>query len=56
MSIIDIPNTASLAAYSKTVYSNTPYTKERELVSNGETGNPVPMKVGDPSPIKYVFM
>jgi YVTN family beta-propeller protein len=55
MSIIDIPNTASLAAYSKTVYSNTPYTKERELVSNGETGNPVPMKVGDPSPIKYVF-
>ena len=55
LSIIDMPNTAGLAAYSKTVYANTPYTKERELFSNGESGNPVPMKVGDPSPIKYVF-
>ncbi len=55
MSIIDIPNTNALAAYSQTVYLNTPYTKEREMTSNGETGNPIPMKVGDPSPIKYVF-
>lgn len=55
MSIIDIPNTNVLAAYSKTVYLNTPYTKEKEMTSNGESGNPIPMKVGDPSPIKYVF-
>ncbi|MBI5370612.1 MAG: bifunctional YncE family protein/alkaline phosphatase family protein [Sphingobacteriales bacterium] len=55
MSIIDIPGEAKLAEYSKTVYSNTPYTKERETVSAGEAGNPIPMKVGDPSPIKYVF-
>ncbi len=55
LSIIDMPGEKVMAAYSKTVYSNTPYTKERELLSNGEAGNPVPMKVGGPSPIKYVF-
>lgn len=55
MSIIDEPNAAQLAAYSKTVYQNTPYSKERELYSKGEAGNPIPMKVGSPSPIKYVF-
>ncbi|MBI3138047.1 MAG: bifunctional YncE family protein/alkaline phosphatase family protein [Sphingobacteriales bacterium] len=55
MSIIDLPGATQLAAYSKTVYSNTPYTKEREMVSVGETGNPIPMKVGGTSPIKYVF-
>lgn len=55
LSIIDMPTTAGLAAYSKTVYLNTPYSKEKEMTSNGESGNPIPMKVGDPSPIKYVF-
>ncbi|MEP7373153.1 MAG: bifunctional YncE family protein/alkaline phosphatase family protein [Chitinophagaceae bacterium] len=55
MSIIDEPTVSKLGAYSKTVYANTPYTKDRELHSKGEPGNPIPMKVGDPSPIKYVF-
>lgn len=55
MSIIDEPAAAQLAAYSKMVYSNTPYTKEKELHAKGEAGNPIPMKVGDASPIKYVF-
>jgi hypothetical protein len=55
MSIIDEPSIEKLATYSKTVYDNTPYTKERELNSKGEAGNPIPMKVGDASPIKYVF-
>lgn len=55
MSVIDEPSTAQLAAYSKEVYENTPYTKERELHAKGETGNPIPMKVGNSSPIKYVF-
>ncbi len=55
MSIVDEPNDAVLAVYSKAVYQNTPYTKERETISKGETGNPIPMKVGDASPIKYVF-
>jgi YVTN family beta-propeller protein len=55
MSIIDEPTDALLATYSKQVYNNTPYTKERETLSEGEAGNPIPMKVGDASPIKYVF-
>ncbi len=55
MSIIDEPTVARLAVYSKQVYKNTPYTKERETSSVGEKGNPIPMKIGDPSPIKYVF-
>ena len=55
MSIITIPTAQQLALYSKIVYGNTPYNKEREMMSKGETGNPIPMKVGDASPIKYVF-
>jgi DNA-binding beta-propeller fold protein YncE len=49
------PTNEQLAAYSKAVYENTPYHKEKEMVSRGEEGNPIPMKVGEPSPIKYVF-
>jgi YVTN family beta-propeller protein len=55
LSIIDEPTAARLAKYSKTVYDNTPYTKAKELNAKGEPGNPIPMKVGSPSPIKYVF-
>ncbi len=55
LSVIPEPSEKRLASYSRQVYSNTPYTKEREQWSKGEKGNPVPMKVGDPSPIKYVF-
>ena len=55
MSIIDMPSAKLQALYSKQVYENTPYTKEREFLSKGEIGNPIPMKLGDKSPIKYVF-
>jgi YVTN family beta-propeller protein len=55
LSIIETPTPAQLARYSKLVYENTPYRKDRELISNGEKGNPVPMRVGDSSPIKYIF-
>ena len=55
MSIIDEPGVMQLSRYTKTVYANTPYTKESETTSKGEVGNPIPMIVGDASPIKYVF-
>jgi DNA-binding beta-propeller fold protein YncE len=55
VSIITEPSSTQLAAYSKHVYANTPYTKDKELMAQGEKGNPIPMKVGDASPIKYVF-
>ena len=55
MSIIPVPNAARMAVYSQLVYRNSPYTKEKESVGNGEAGNPIPTKVGAASPIKYVF-
>ncbi|MEP6674004.1 MAG: bifunctional YncE family protein/alkaline phosphatase family protein [Ferruginibacter sp.] len=55
MSIIPIPSEKQLAIYSKAVYTNTPYSKQKEDMAEGMAGNPVPMKVGDTSPIKYIF-
>ena len=55
MSIIPEPDEKLLGDYSELVYQNTPYTKSGEMATGGETGNPIPMKVGDRSPIKYVF-
>jgi len=55
LSIIDVPDPQTLALYSKAVYNNTPYTKKKETEAEGEKGNPVPVKAGEKSPIKYVF-
>jgi DNA-binding beta-propeller fold protein YncE len=55
MSIFSEPDEALLGRYSQQVYQNTPYTKDGELTAAGEEGNPIPMKVGGVSPIKYVF-
>ncbi len=55
MSVFKEPSTQELAILSAAVYQNTPYTKESELNAAGEKGNPIPMKVGDASPIKYVY-
>jgi len=55
LSIFYEPTTIQLKEYSRLVYENTPYHKDRELTAPGEKGNPVPMHIGDSSPIKYVF-
>jgi len=55
MSIIPEPNEKKLSVFSQQVYRNTPYSKVKELMANGEAGNPIPQKVGEPSPIKHVF-
>jgi YVTN family beta-propeller protein len=55
LSVLNVPDAAQLALYSKAVYNNTPYNKKTELISEGMKGNPVPMKVSDSSPIKYIF-
>jgi YVTN family beta-propeller protein len=55
LSIINEPSEKQLSIYSQAVYHNTPYSKDKELITSGETGNPIPMRVGDKSPIKYVF-
>lgn len=55
LSILPVPGPEQLAIYSQAVYNNTPYTKKNEMTSAAPEGNPVPQKVGDPSPIKYIF-
>ncbi len=55
LSIFNTPTDAQLGMYSKLVYENTPYNKNTELLAKGQPGNPIPMKVGSPSPIKHVF-
>jgi DNA-binding beta-propeller fold protein YncE len=55
LQILDVPDADQIAEYSKVVYQNTPYSKSKELISEGVDGNPVPMKIGDKSPIKYIF-
>ena len=55
LSILNTPDAGQMAVYSQTVYDNTPYNKNTELISEGATGNPIPRKVGDASPIKYIF-
>ena len=55
LSFIPVPGEKKLAEYSGMVYKNTPYTKSKETISDGEPGNPIPTKVGAASPIKHVF-
>jgi YVTN family beta-propeller protein len=55
LSIMNIPDANQMALYSQAVYNNTPYNKNTELISEGAPGNPVPLKIGDFSPIKYIF-
>ena len=55
LSIINTPTQQQLSVYSQQVYKNTPYNKNKELQSAGIINNPIPEKIGDSSPIKYVF-
>ena len=57
MSMIQVmaPGQKMMQYYTRQVYRNSPYSKEREKLAEGEPGNPIPQRVGDPSPIKYVF-
>ncbi|MEK9135508.1 MAG: alkaline phosphatase family protein, partial [Bacteroidota bacterium] len=55
LSIIREPSEEELSVYSQVTYRNTPYSKDIELTAQGKPGNPIPIRVGDPSPIKHVF-
>jgi YVTN family beta-propeller protein len=55
LEILNIPDAKQMTVFSRVVYNNTPYNKKMELVSEGVKGNPIPMKVGDISPIRYIF-
>jgi YVTN family beta-propeller protein len=55
LSIVPTPNAQQMAHFTKAVYVNTPYSKQKENEAEGMAGNPIPMKAGMVSPIKYVF-
>lgn len=55
LSVIPEPAQDVLSLYSTAAYKNSPYNKQIEKLADGEAGNPIPRKAGDPSPIKYVF-
>ncbi|MCX6249510.1 MAG: bifunctional YncE family protein/alkaline phosphatase family protein [Bacteroidetes bacterium] len=55
LSVISSPDKSKLAEWTLQVYANTPYNKETEIQAHGLSGNPVPRKAGEISPIRYVF-
>ena len=55
LSIIPIPTEKELEIFTQVVYHNTPFKLEQEKIAVGEEKNPIPRKIGDSSPIKYVF-
>lgn len=58
ISLVDLPTPVQLAAYTKQVYANTPYTDalmERAAMAPAPGTSPIPSRVGDPSPIKYIL-
>lgn len=56
MSVIPSPSAKDLLVYSKAVYRNASYTPNKsELADKDASGFPIPMKMGQKSPIKYVF-
>jgi YVTN family beta-propeller protein len=56
LSVLDAPGEKELAAHTKKVYALTPYADAHRLAPRGAPkGSPIPRKVGDASPIKYVF-
>jgi phospholipase C len=44
-----------LTAWSKAVLNNTPYNDRKLEQAHAVTGNPVPMRPGDPSPIEHII-
>lgn len=55
LSFIQVPDEKQLKAYTDQVYENTPFNNKIAAVAEGEEGNPIPRKMSDKSPIKYVF-
>lgn len=55
LSFINTPTDTELKTYTKQVYANTPFNAQVEKTAKGEEGNPIPRRVGEKSPIKYVF-
>ncbi len=56
LGIVKMPTPAIMANYTKTAYACSPLRQENAVRSDEvEQGNPIPKKLGDASPIKYVL-
>lgn len=55
LSFVTAPKASQLKIYTRQVYANTPFNNKVTALAAGEEGNPVPRKMGEKSPIKYVF-
>jgi DNA-binding beta-propeller fold protein YncE len=56
VSFIPVPDDEQMAKFSKTAYACSPLDKENAPRAEGvDKDNPIPKKVGDPSPIKHVI-
>jgi YVTN family beta-propeller protein len=56
LSVVPMPDPRSMTAYTRTVYECCPLVKDDPIAISGPqppSGNPIPAKIGDPSPIKY---
>lgn len=55
LSIIDVPGEEKLKDYTRQVFANTPYTRQKMETALGNSNNPIPMRLKEKSPIKHVF-
>ncbi len=55
LTIVPVPDGKTLAAYTETVYKNCPYSDKLLTDALYPEKTPIPTRVGDPSPIKYVL-
>jgi DNA-binding beta-propeller fold protein YncE len=54
LGIIDLPTPEQMAKYSKEAYACSPLKADKGVTAARPADNPIPSKVGDPSPIKHV--
>jgi DNA-binding beta-propeller fold protein YncE len=55
LEIIDRPTPEKMASYTKEAYSCSPLRPDLRVAAKAPADNPIPKKVGDPSPIKHVI-
>src|SRR5579885_2551330 len=55
LSVIDLPTPQRMAAYSRQAYACSPLKADAGVVGQRPADNPIPAKVGDPSPIRHVI-
>jgi DNA-binding beta-propeller fold protein YncE len=53
LSILNLPTPKEMAVYSKAAYACSPLRPDQGVMMEAPKGNPIPAKVGEPSPIKH---